>query len=117
MDYGLGESADALRLRLRSLIEEQVPDDFLGAFTSDPEDVALTQRFCKTLAAEGLLALAWPTEYGGGGGTGGGQTGGREGRGGGAAPWGTRRWCARRCGPITSRVARSTWASTGSARH
>ena len=69
MDYDLGERADALRLRLRQLIEEHVPADFLGAFTDDPEDLALTQRFCKTLAAEGLLALAWPTEYGGGGGS------------------------------------------------
>ena len=69
MDYDLGERADALRLRLRRLIEEQVPADFLGAFTDDPEDLALAQRFCKTLAAEGLLALAWPTECGGGGGS------------------------------------------------
>jgi alkylation response protein AidB-like acyl-CoA dehydrogenase len=69
MDYDLGERADALRLRLRRLIEEQVPDDFLGAFTDDPEDLALAQRFCKTLAAEGLLALAWPAEYGGGAGS------------------------------------------------
>ena len=69
MDYDLGERAEELRLRLRSLIEEHVPEDFLGAFTDDPEDLALTQRFCKTLAAEGLLALAWPAEYGGGGGS------------------------------------------------
>ena len=69
MDYDLGERADALRLRLRELIAEQVPDDFLGAFTDDPDDLALAQRFCKVLAAEGLLALAWPTEYGGGGGS------------------------------------------------
>ena len=69
MDYDLGERADALRLRLRGLIAEHVPDDFLGAFTDDPEDLALTQRFCKTLAAEGLLALAWPQEYGGAGGS------------------------------------------------
>jgi alkylation response protein AidB-like acyl-CoA dehydrogenase len=69
VDYDLGERADALRQRLRLLIEEQVPEDFLGAFTDDPEDLALTQRFCKTLAAEGLLALAWPTEWGGGGGS------------------------------------------------
>jgi len=69
VDYDLGESAEALRLRLRSLIEEHVPADFLGAFTDDPDDLALTQRFCKTLAAEGLLALAWPTEYGGAGGS------------------------------------------------
>jgi alkylation response protein AidB-like acyl-CoA dehydrogenase len=69
MDYDLGDRAEELRLRLRGLIEEHVPEDFLGAFTDDPEDLALTQRFCKTLAAEGLLALAWPPEYGGGGGS------------------------------------------------
>ncbi len=67
MDYDLGESAAELRVRLRRLIAEQVPADFLGAFTDDPDDLALTQRFCKTLAAEGLLALAWPPEWGGGG--------------------------------------------------
>jgi alkylation response protein AidB-like acyl-CoA dehydrogenase len=69
VDYDLGERADALRGRLRALIEEHVPADFLGAFTDDPDDLALTQRFCKTLAAEGLLALAWPAEWGGGGGS------------------------------------------------
>jgi alkylation response protein AidB-like acyl-CoA dehydrogenase len=69
VDYDLGERAEALRLRLRTLIEEQVPEDFLGAFTDDPDDLALTQKFCKTLAAEGLLALAWPQEWGGGGGS------------------------------------------------
>lgn len=68
MDYDLGPTADALRTRLRALVAEHVPEDFLGACTDDPEDLALTQRFCKTLAAEGLLALAWPIEYGGGGG-------------------------------------------------
>ena len=68
MDYDLGSTADELRQRLRALIAEHIPDDFLGACTDDPEDLALTQRFCKTLAAENLLALAWPEEYGGGGG-------------------------------------------------
>jgi len=68
VDYDLGPEADALRLRLRALIAAHIPDDFLGACTDDPEDLALTQRFCKTLAAEDLLALAWPQEYGGGGG-------------------------------------------------
>jgi alkylation response protein AidB-like acyl-CoA dehydrogenase len=68
VDYDLGPTADELRERLRALIGEHIPDDFLGACTDDPEDLALTQRFCKTLAAENLLALAWPEEYGGGGG-------------------------------------------------
>jgi alkylation response protein AidB-like acyl-CoA dehydrogenase len=67
MDYDLGPTADAVRTRLRALIAEHIPDDFLGACTDDPDDLALTQRFCKTLAAEGLLAMAWPEEFGGGG--------------------------------------------------
>ncbi len=41
------------------------PPGFLGAFTDDPEDLALTQRFCKELAAKGLLTLSWPEEFGG----------------------------------------------------
>jgi alkylation response protein AidB-like acyl-CoA dehydrogenase len=69
MDYDLGEQADGLRLRLRQLVAEHLPEGFLGAFTDDPEDLAVTQRFCKLLAAEGLLAKAWPTEHGGGGGS------------------------------------------------
>ena len=67
MDYLLGEEAEALRHRLRELIAQHMPDGFLGAFTDDPEDLAVTQRFCKLLAAEGLLAKAWPKESGGGG--------------------------------------------------
>jgi alkylation response protein AidB-like acyl-CoA dehydrogenase len=68
VDYDLGPNADALRVKLRTLIAEHIPDDFLGACTDDPDDLALTQRFCKTLAADNLLALAWPEDFGGGGG-------------------------------------------------
>src|SRR5438309_1603919 len=69
MDYDLGEEAEQLRGRLRRLIGEHIPPGFLGAFTDDPEDLAVTQRFCKVLAHEGLLAQAWPRAYGGGGGS------------------------------------------------
>jgi alkylation response protein AidB-like acyl-CoA dehydrogenase len=69
MDYVLGDTAEALRHRLRELIDEHVPEGFLGAFTDDPDDLATTQRFCKVLAAEGLLARAWPRESGGGDGS------------------------------------------------
>jgi alkylation response protein AidB-like acyl-CoA dehydrogenase len=69
MDYDLGEDAAALRKRLRTLIREHIPDGFLGAFSNNPEDLALTQSFCKVLADQGLLCLAWPEEYGGGGGS------------------------------------------------
>jgi alkylation response protein AidB-like acyl-CoA dehydrogenase len=69
MDFDLGESAAALRSRLRELIAAHIAEDYLGAFTSDPADLDVAQRFCKTLAGEGLLTVAWPEEYGGGGGS------------------------------------------------
>lgn len=69
MDYDLGDDAGELRNRLRQLIAEHIPADFLGACTDDPDDLATTESFCKLLASEGLLALAWPKEHGGGGGS------------------------------------------------
>jgi alkylation response protein AidB-like acyl-CoA dehydrogenase len=68
MDYALGEKAELLRERLRALIAEHVPADFLSPFTDDPADFELTERFCRVLGEQQLLALAWPAEYGGGGG-------------------------------------------------
>lgn len=65
MDYGFGEQADDLRTRLRALIAEEIPAGWLGAFSDDPADLALAQRFCRRLADEGLLTLSWPEEYGG----------------------------------------------------
>ncbi|MBL7496805.1 acyl-CoA dehydrogenase family protein [Frankia sp. CNm7] len=65
MEYDLGPAAAALRQRLRGLVGEHVPADYLGAFTADPADLAIAQRFCATLAEEGLLCLAWPEEFGG----------------------------------------------------
>jgi alkylation response protein AidB-like acyl-CoA dehydrogenase len=67
MNFDLGPGASSLRRRLRELITRHLPPDFLGGFTDDPEDLETTRRFCKVLAAEHLLALAWPTEFGGGG--------------------------------------------------
>lgn len=69
MDFEFEEEAQALRRELRQMIAERVPTGFLGAFTDDPADLAVAQQFCKDLAARGLLTLAWPTEYGGRGGS------------------------------------------------
>ena len=69
MDYDLGDDAVDLRHRIRELIAKHVPADFLGACTDNPQDLATTESFCKLLASEGLLALAWPKEHGGGGGS------------------------------------------------
>jgi alkylation response protein AidB-like acyl-CoA dehydrogenase len=60
-------TATALRERLRALVAAHLPTGFLGAFSDDPADLARTQAFCKVLAAEGLLVLGWPPEYGGAG--------------------------------------------------
>jgi alkylation response protein AidB-like acyl-CoA dehydrogenase len=65
LDYEFGEEGNQLRSLLRELIHERIPPGFLGAFTDDPEDLAITQRFCKELAARGLLTLSWPEEFGG----------------------------------------------------
>src|SRR5579864_5473735 len=69
MNWDFGERASQLRARLRSLIAENIPEDYLGAFTDDPADLDVAQRFCRTLAEEGLLTVAWPQEYGGAGGS------------------------------------------------
>lgn len=68
MDFDFDDTATRLRMHLRDLIDTHLPADFLGAFTDDPADLAATQRFCKVLAEEGLLTLAWPATYGGAGG-------------------------------------------------
>src|SRR5918997_3357462 len=65
MDFDMGPEVAALRQELRGLVREHVPDDFLGAFTHDPADLEVAQRFCRLLAAQGLLCMAWPEEYGG----------------------------------------------------
>src|SRR5262249_59928190 len=65
VDYDFGGDADALRAELRALIAEEIPEDFLGAFTDDPRDLEIAQRFCARLASDKLLTLAWPEEYGG----------------------------------------------------
>jgi alkylation response protein AidB-like acyl-CoA dehydrogenase len=69
MDYDFGPGADDLRRTLRSLLREHLPAGFHGCFTDDPADFETTQRFCRALALDGLLTLAWPAEYGGHGGS------------------------------------------------
>jgi alkylation response protein AidB-like acyl-CoA dehydrogenase len=61
----MGPDAQQLRAELRQLVKEHVPADFLGAFTDDPGDLEVAQRFCRLLAERGLLCMAWPEEFGG----------------------------------------------------
>lgn len=67
MDFDMGKRAGDLRRELRELVNDHVPEHFLGAFTDDPADLETAQQFCRTLADRNLLCLAWPEEYGGGG--------------------------------------------------
>ena len=55
----------ALRGELRQLIADELPVGWLGPFTEDPRDLALSNRFCSRLADRGLLVPEWPAEYGG----------------------------------------------------
>ena len=61
----MGDGVAALRAELRELVGAHVPPDFLGAFTDDPADLEIAQRFCRLLAERGLLCMAWPEEFGG----------------------------------------------------
>ena len=61
----MGQNARQLRGELRQLVHDEVPHDFLGAFTDDPADLEVAQRFCRLLAERGLLCMAWPEEFGG----------------------------------------------------
>jgi alkylation response protein AidB-like acyl-CoA dehydrogenase len=65
MDFDMGAEVTALRNELRGLVAEHVPPDYLGAFTDDPADLEVAQRFCGVLADRGLLCMAWPEEFGG----------------------------------------------------
>ena len=67
VDFEMGQKAADLRRELRELVNANVPEHFLGAFTDDPADLETAQRFCRTLAERNLLCLAWPEEFGGGG--------------------------------------------------
>jgi alkylation response protein AidB-like acyl-CoA dehydrogenase len=69
VNFEFSPDAEGLREKLRELIGDEIPQDFLGACTHDPADHELTRRFCRRLAEEGLLALSWPPEYGGRGGS------------------------------------------------
>lgn len=65
MNFDMGEQVAELRRELRHLVDEHVPADFLGAFTDDPADLEVAQRFCRLLSERELLCVAWPPEWGG----------------------------------------------------
>src|SRR6478735_1239254 len=66
MEFEMGQKADTLRGALRELVNGNVPEHFLGAFTDNPADLETAQAFCRLLAERNLLCLSWPEEFGGG---------------------------------------------------
>jgi alkylation response protein AidB-like acyl-CoA dehydrogenase len=68
MDPRYSDQAEAFRQKVRQFLDEQLPPDWtgLGALPK-PEALAFTDRWRTTLHEHGLLAPAWPREYGGSG--------------------------------------------------
>jgi alkylation response protein AidB-like acyl-CoA dehydrogenase len=56
-----------LRARLRRMIEQDLPEDFRGAWVEGDAGQRVANEFCRRLASEGLLTMSWPREFGGAG--------------------------------------------------
>jgi alkylation response protein AidB-like acyl-CoA dehydrogenase len=67
LDYSEPARVTVLRAQLRDLVRDHVPEGFLGAFTDDPADFAVAERFSRELASRHMLTMAWPPEFGGAG--------------------------------------------------
>src|SRR5687767_1245808 len=68
MDPRYSERAETFRTHVRSFLAEQLPPGWpgIGALPRD-EALEFTRHWRSVLYDHGLLAPAWPTEYGGGG--------------------------------------------------
>jgi alkylation response protein AidB-like acyl-CoA dehydrogenase len=67
LDLDLGAEATSLRTRLRALLAEELPADWVTPFSLAPDVQAVVARVCRRLADDDLLTLSWPVEYGGAG--------------------------------------------------
>lgn len=68
MDPTYSDEAEAFRSRIQEFLSANLPDGWkgIGALARD-EILAFQNEWRQKLAANGLLAPAWPTEFGGGG--------------------------------------------------
>jgi alkylation response protein AidB-like acyl-CoA dehydrogenase len=65
---GYPPEAEEFRLTLREFLAEHLPPDWKGLGTLDRDDAeAFSLRWRDVLYEHGLLGIAWPKEYGGGG--------------------------------------------------
>lgn len=68
MDPTYSAEAEAFRTQIRTFLKENLPEDWAGVGQFDREEaVAFIAEWRQKLAANSLLAPAWPKEYGGGG--------------------------------------------------
>ncbi|RMH76073.1 MAG: acyl-CoA dehydrogenase [Actinomyces sp.] len=68
MDPTYPPEAEAYREKIRAFLAEHLPADWQGIGALPRDEIAdFTAGWRRTLSEAGLLAPAWPTEYGGGG--------------------------------------------------
>ena len=68
MDPTYSDEAEAFRTRIKEFLSANLPDGWQGIGALSREEILVFQKeWRQKLAANGLLAPAWPTEYGGGG--------------------------------------------------
>lgn len=68
MDLKYPEESVAFRARVREVLESNLPDGWAGIGALSPEEYAQFESTWRTkLHENGLLAVNWPTEYGGSG--------------------------------------------------
>ena len=68
MDFGWSQQEEAVRVRIRSFIKENLPEDWQATASLSPGSKAVTdfsKVFCSQLADAGLLISHWPEEFGG----------------------------------------------------
>ena len=69
MDPNYSAEAEEFRVRVRAFLGDNLPEGWqgLGAIADRDEADAFVVKWRATLYANGLLGIAWPIEYGGGG--------------------------------------------------
>ncbi len=68
MDPTYSDEAEAFRTRIKEFLSANLPEGWQGIGALDREEILVFQKeWRQKLAANGLLAPAWPTDYGGGG--------------------------------------------------
>lgn len=65
MTFVEGPEVRELRVRLREIIANDLPEGFRGAFVDGLEGQRTANGFCRRLGEENLLTLSWPREFGG----------------------------------------------------